>query len=342
MDVGGPGVAVLSGQVRLPQLARTVNDLGLAYNLLFLEEPWVLKASPSNCSRALSELVRRIRTRDESSPTNDSTDVATKCFPEDSRRSWGFTSDSYNKVLQQVAAQESLRYSGFIGHSFGAVRLGYLRHISLDWSILTRPFPVGVDGRQIVNARARAIEGMQRRVTGHQGMPRALILAEAERRFDYLSALVEVGYTQTPAFTRRLARLDSDAQAAQRLAQQYWGIYGAGAVSPAYLAYLEEVCSAGKGWPYSYGRYNSVTSVLEAKHASCFLLKRKPAELIYGNEPRCIVTSSSDTVTPASLVAKSVLSRGRAIWVSSRERAHASFDQLDVCLKRLAGEKPAQ
>ncbi|MFI7637529.1 hypothetical protein [Nonomuraea sp. NPDC049400] len=332
----------MSGQIRLPQLARTINDLGLAYNLLFLEEPWVLKASPSNCPQALSELVRWIRDRDGNSLMDYSADVATDCFPEDSRRSWGFTGDSYNKILQQVAAQESLRYSGFIGHSFGAVRLGYLRHINLDWSILTRPFPVGADGRQIVNARARAIEDMQRRVTGHQGMPRALSIAGVERRFDYLSALVEVGYTQTLAATGRLAGLDSDAQAAQRLAQQYWGIYGAGAVSPAYLAYLEEVCSAAKGWPYAYGKYNSVTSVLEAKHASCFLLKHEPAELVYGKEPRCIVTGSGDTVTPAALIAKSVLSRGRAIWISSRERAHASFDQLDVCLKRLAGEKPDQ
>src|SRR5690625_3895200 len=116
-DPGGPGMAALSGHYTL---AEQPAMLGLDdYNLLVLEEPWVTAEVEDGCEASVTEYYRA--TRNFSHSDNIAAAVLTDC-DFDARR-YGFEQAGYQRLVRAIMEEQDLDIEGFIGHSFGSMRL---------------------------------------------------------------------------------------------------------------------------------------------------------------------------------------------------------------------------
>lgn len=126
-----------------------------------------------------------------------------------------------------------------------------------------------------------------------------------------------------------------------RYSDLLWQRYGVGSVSPALLAYWDEVCGNATGWPAPTGNDGSaVLQFLEAFHTPCAAIPRAAvtnarAVTRTGHGRLCIVLGDNDTVAPSSLAAVALASSA-AVTVHSADKAHTSLDGLAACMKQLA------
>lgn len=156
VDLGGPGISVLSGAMGLKSFAANFSELSSRYNLLFIEEPWVTQAPLAGCEDTLVAHFDHLRDQVVSFG-GDAPDVAEKCqlaWPPGQQpdqpvahRGWGFDPGHYSRFVTAISQLDRLDLKGFVGHSWGSMRLAYLLQgasgngFSLDWSVLVRPFP---------------------------------------------------------------------------------------------------------------------------------------------------------------------------------------------------------
>ena len=344
VDIGGPGEAVLSGRNGLGGLRAAHPSLAGRYNLLFVEEPWVTRAPPAGCQDALGAFYRAVRGAQGTAAARGAA-VARRCSVGAEPRRWGFDPVTFGPVVAAIERREGVAVSGFVGLSFASVRWSYLAARPLDWSVLLRPFPLGARGRELVAARAQATAALTDAIASGRPAPGAAAASGGPTRslpvtrFDRLSALIGLAYLDRAELDRLAPGVvsGSDRATIGELSDQLWLRYGEDHISPAYLAYLDEVCAAAGSWPAPRSRVWTVADVLAAAHLPCRAVASRPLSRSATGR-LCLVTSPADAVTPEALTRRSF--PASVAWVRSADRSHSSFDGLDACLKRVGALTP--
>ncbi|UQU65773.1 hypothetical protein COUCH_05490 [Couchioplanes caeruleus] len=338
VDFGGPGVPVLSDDY-LSGFVTQAPQVFDRYNVIAVDEPWSTRAVDPACRQSLSEFASAIRSTPTGPALRQAGALRDTCDIQHGR--WGFTPESYRQVIDAVGRKENLSYVGFIGHSFGSMRLRYLQagpmRRTLRWAALSRPYPVGVTGATLLTQRA---EAMSTFLKSHM---RAEPTVQSPRsggasvtRFDALSAEVEIGYLAADGQAQAAADIAAgNHDVTSRLSDQLWQRYGDGDMSPAYLAQLDELCGAVRlELPESY---RNPADILAAQLLPCSP-DEKPdaARLSLGSTPLCVAAAAGDTVSPAVLVRAAFKdASAKTVWVALRDRSHTGDSGIDKCLTML-------
>lgn len=350
VDLGGPGISVLSGALGLKSFAANFSALSSRYNLLFIEEPWVRQAPPEGCEDALVAHFDHLRDQVVAFAGN-APDVAEKCqlaWPPGQQpnqpvahRAWGFDPGNYSQLVAAIGQLEHLDLKGFVGHSWGSKRLAYLlekaseSEFNLDWSVLVRPFPVGVEGDALISEQTAVLER-------NFGVVEAISPVTVDSRslpvtyFDQLSALVELGYSD-----ERYANENSQAIIQGKgiseigtLSDEYWQRFGRDSLSVGRLAEWQEVCSTTRSPDRSNRKISDIADLLASRFAACERIPLHTGIQAHTAGKSCIVAAPNDSVTPHSLIRETYqASSPEATWVESAERQHGSIDGLDECLE---------
>ncbi|MGX6605136.1 hypothetical protein ACWKSP_23820 [Micromonosporaceae bacterium Da 78-11] len=340
LDVGGPGVAVLdSGGLSGFLASQTALD---AVNVLTVEEPWVTRDPTAGCSAAMTAFDHAARDNDARAATVAGQGLTGACAI--AQGGWGFDQRSYRAVLTAVRDRERIDYHGFVGESFGSVRLGYLADSpiadDLDWAVLHHPFPVGTSFDRLVADRAVAVHDLVRRLA-----PPSSGSAPGPDKddFDAASALVELGYL-TAAEQPRVARdvlSGRHPDTVAYLADQLWQRNADGQVSPGLLAEVQEICGAVHDTGSAAVRSAVVERVLAASFLPCGANTGIGAPQL-GNTPVCIATVADDTVTPPPTILEALGAvSSRATWVREAAGGHRSTSGLTTCLQQLRNHTAA-
>jgi hypothetical protein len=337
IDLGGPGIAVLSGQFNLAGLRAGLGGLAASVNLLVVEEPWAQQDVPAPCRAALTAFYRAVRS--EPHPEGPARALSTACGIGSQPPRWGHSPQGYREAVAAIARTERLALRGVVASSFGSVRWQWLSQAptaaTVAWVVLLRPYPLGATGSELVGARAAAVT----RLLGRPLQPLTDTATVDARttpvtRFDQLSAAVELGYVEDPGALA--AVLDGrDLTRIARLSDALWLRYGTEDLSPGYVAYLDEVCPTGGTWPDAEP-VESVRGVLVASHLPCRSLPAAaPARSTQPRQPTCVVTSPRDAVTPEPLVRRTYTRWTKVAFVRVAGLAHGSFDGVEQCLAKL-------
>ncbi|MCH7229583.1 hypothetical protein L0U85_01705 [Glycomyces sp. L485] len=329
-DPGGPGVSALSGSF---QLAGTQQSLPESYNLLVLEEPWVASEVTDQCSSAMAEYYRNLR--NGSAQAEVGVDgVLESC--ELSGSHYGFTADTYTTLVANIASEEQIEVTGFIGHSFGAARLAYLQTglptVHPEWAVLTRPFPVGAGIDEVIDARLGLLQDLQAGEIHWEDQSissRSLPVTQ----FDAVSAIISTGYVESAEVNEILDAVqnDSDPELIGKLSDQLWMRYGVDSLSPGMLAYWEELCGvAGANSPIDDGR--GLRQILQSNAAPCES-ERINLTIDTSITPTCMTGSSADSVTPISLVHEYV---DATYFVEVEEQSHSDIGGWEECWEHVA------
>jgi hypothetical protein len=335
VDFGGPSLSVLSGEVGLSAFRAAFKELSRRYNILVVEEPWVTEMVPADCRAALTAYYLSLRSSTDTI-SRKGTEMAQRCELSNTPWRWGFDSVSYAKLVRAISQRHGLKVKGFVGHSWGSVRLAYLDRSALDWAILVRPFPVGVSAPALLKERARMLAD----VSSNLQLVKPTVIRGRSLPvipFDQLSAMIGLAYVDDTFFENMSGRIldGTDMERIGRLSDRLWGRYGRDSISPGMLALFQEVCAiVGPTWE-DIRQINSVRDIFLARHAPCRAVpigQLSPVVI----RSMCVVTSRRDAVAPDRLVRLAYESASEKIkFVESKERSHSSFDGLEHCLKGL-------
>ncbi|WP_158632389.1 hypothetical protein [Micromonospora sp. Llam0] len=336
MDFGGPGEPILSGTSNLGGFRNSFPELASQYNLLFLEEPWVTENIKESCGKSLADFYRALRSNPSQAPSRGR-ELADRCEISSGQGRWGFTAVDYRVLVDAISDGEGLELKGFVGRSWGAVRLTYLSPSALDWAVLVRPFPVGADAQTLLSSRVDLVHDI-----GPSGSAidapqpiegRSIPVTE----FDRLSAAVELSYVDDAYRTQHAAGVlaGTDYERIGLLSDRLWGRYGESSLSPGYLARLQEIC-ANVGPLSDFGpSIESVRDVLAASQLPCTGITHRIPHVGAGAARTCVIKSKLDAVTPADLIEESYAENDNIWWVESTQQSHGSFDGLSACLRHL-------
>jgi len=342
VDLGGPGRSLFGSDDLLRFAAGWPGDQAL----VFVEEPWVTRPSTGGCDAARSGFYRSLRRSGENG--EPATALVTACGLARSG-SWGWDAADYARVVQAIARHERLVLTGLVATSYGALRSAPLWSLpSLRWLVLDSPAPPKETGTSYLRARARGVASALRRSCAP--CPDRAREASAELRRDPVAldtrtpavepvdleaALVAAAYL--PAGQRRaLFRLLGGpvrraAPLIGRLSDATLLRYGSYEMSPAVLAYLDEVCRRYGPWPAASERPN----LLARLHAPCRSLWRPAgdADLPTGPADVCIAHGGLDDVVPRDTVARwrTVFPRARA--VALRDAVHGAPELAAECYR---------
>jgi hypothetical protein len=158
---------------------------------------------------------------------------------------------------------------------------------------------------------------------------------------DLGAAMLAVAY-QPPGERRGFANAVSHPSSpsgrakAGTLADSVWTRYGATDVSPAYLAYLAEVCPAYAPWP-RLSSDDPVARFLDAWHAPCRLASSREVTRYApgqrGPERICVSSLRDDPVVPAGSTASWRPRRGVILLPARRGGVHGSAGDLAACAR---------
>jgi hypothetical protein len=304
VDPGGPGISVLSGQFNLA----SIDELG-QYNLLVIEEPWVTADVSSECQGAVSDYYLTLRAM--AAPDAHASAVAAQC--DLGSGTFGFEADQYRNVVSTIAGKEDIQIVGFVGHSFASVRRAYLEDaaeaLKPDWTVVTRPFPLGAQTQELVDERVDTIESAGIQV--HGDFPAELEAADRSvevTAFDAYSAAVSSGYVaddQMEAVTQALASAD-DPDLVGNLSDQLWMRYGRTSLSYGMIAIWDELCANGLNLEEELGNVapeQSIEYILQGLVRPCDSPGKQIEPEISGT--LCVTGAESDSVTPLSLIRES-------------------------------------
>ncbi|WP_162562127.1 hypothetical protein [Salinispora oceanensis] len=350
VDLGGPGISVLSGAMGLKSFAANFSELSSRYNLLFIEEPWVTQAPPAGCEDALVAHFDHLRDQVVSFG-GDAPDVAEKCqlaWPPGQQpdqpvahRGWGFDPEHYSRFVTAISQLERLDLKGFVGHSWGSMRLAYLlqgasrNEFTLDWSVLVRPFPVGVEANVLISEQATVLE---RNFDAIKAMSPVTVNSRSlpVTYFDQLSALVELGYSDD-GYAKENSQAIVQGKGISEigtLADEYWQRSSRDSFSMGRLAEWQEVCSTTRSPDGSNKKIGDVADLLASRFAACERIPLHTGIEAQTAGKACVVAAPNDSVTPHSLIRGTYHAASpEATWVESAERQHGSFDGLDECLE---------
>lgn len=332
VDLGGPGLAAF-GEHWVPGLREALPPELARRSLLLLEEPWVTAdAGDGSCTRALSDWF--VASHDEQ-PTEG---TLGPCRPQLQDASFGWTPQRYRDVVNAVSAAEHIRVDTLLGRSFAGERFSYLQN-SLRQIVLVDPSPKSMSSAAFLTGREQAVLGVLAAACptcgGPQGVADRLDAAAAEVRrapipvggrsvalkaTDVAMAAIAVAYSPVDRRAEMLAAVLAPRTAPALvggLADSIWQRYGRTSVSPAYLAYLREVCAAYPGWSQVRAGGVAVAGAFLALHAPCTQNLVPVAKK--GNGPSgeiCVVSHAADPVVPAGSPATwSSLQRVRLVLV---------------------------
>jgi pimeloyl-ACP methyl ester carboxylesterase len=336
VDFGGPGAAVLSGANNVSGFVANYPELNARYNLLVVEEPWVTRDVVPTCRASLSYFYEALR-----SPGTDaallaaSAKVRGDCQLVTQPGEWAFSPQSYRELVQAIARKHALNLVGFVGHSWGSVRLSYLQDLPIRWAILARPYPIGVSVGDLIAGRALAMDELKVRLLSTK--PAAIAKLDRSRSlpvttFDRLSAVVELGYVDDSMVSTIGPGVEngSDVERIGLLSDELWGRSNVNDISPRLLSFLGEVCPI-SGRPATVN-IDSLDGLLSAQFSACSGSASYVPRISAGID-LCVVVGSRDSVTPATLVRSAMSSLPQTRWVVSDVAAHSSFDGLGGCLK---------
>ncbi|XVV09186.1 hypothetical protein ACQP2X_30610 [Actinoplanes sp. CA-131856] len=327
VDLGGPGLSVLSGAHRLASLKAQSGRLGSSYNWIVIEEPWVTAPVDDQCATALTGYYEELSARGGLATTASS--LREQCRLDGPARRWGFEPRQYDQAVRAIAGKHRTTIAGFVGHSFGAARLGYLTGTRPRWAILSKPFPVGASAGELVMARAKAVEAAAPQGAGP-------VASDKISAFDFASARVGLGYLTGDALRDQRAALlqRHDPAAARRLSDSLWFRYGDDAIAPALLAQFEEICPL-TGPLGGEQIATAVERVLRASLLPCAAPRQSPPPSARVGKV-CVITSDADTVAPGRLSREHL---GRiypaASFVGLGQSPHTSGDGLAQCHDRV-------
>ncbi|WP_160050749.1 hypothetical protein [Nocardiopsis sp. FR4] len=336
VDVGGPGSSILSGSIRLEELASSFS-LPNDYSFVFVEEPWVQKDNSEDCRNMLQTFYAE--TRKEGSPNSGSAEALVKNCQIENQESWSFTKESYSEIVEAIEIKEDVKVKAFLGYSFGSARLSYLEGRDLDWVTLIRPFPVGASGEELINSRAnqaqKIISNMETsRLPGGNNLNGRSIPVE---EFDYISAEIALGYLtprEISVYSDKLRERQDD-QLAGELSDSLWLRYGESSMSPAYLSYLSEVCNITSGWPQEEYSSHSHLSVISGMHTPCSFMDGQYQDFSVSSKETCVVVSENDPLTDPGLIRRYFEEIEDVTWIESKENSHHSSDGTMECLNAI-------
>ncbi|MBM7774270.1 hypothetical protein JOD54_004474 [Actinokineospora baliensis] len=330
LDFGGPGLSALSGSLGLAPFLEAYPQLSKRYNFLVIEEPWVTRDLPDGCDAAMTEYYLAYRNSTGGGAAT-SKSMVDKC--ELRGTGWGFDRESYGRLTKAIAQKHGSVLKGFIGHSWGAVRLAYLGKDAPDWSILIRPFPVGVDNETLVQTRSQltaALYPAVAQLTRSRIDTRSLEVTQ----FDQASAIVDLGYMPGEYLAAESAGVRDGSGLAQigKLSDALWGRYGTDSISPSTLAQFQEICAVAGPVPAQPVTITTSADALAARFAPCAGFTKNGLTAAI-SPTTCVVTSKYDSVAPESL-AKSTYGTlpGNVKFVDTDEKSHSSFAGIDPCL----------
>ncbi|MFC4854445.1 hypothetical protein [Actinophytocola glycyrrhizae] len=334
LDFGGPGSSVLSGEAGLSAFLSAFPSIGRRYNVIAIEEPWVTEPQSPECRQAQATYYAAVRAV-SATLVDAATGMVERCGLADNSQRWGFDASTYHSLVKAISARHQLAVTGFIGHSWGSVRLSYLDAATLDWAILVRPFPTGTDRNSLIAARAEAMAGLvaDMQPIDAAGVPGRSLPVTA---FDHYSAVVDLGYLGSKSFDDTSQGVLDGTDLAQigRLSDSLWKRFGRESLSPGALAQLQETCANIGGVPGVVDDIGSVADVLTAMQVPCQAIPVAQAAPEFATST-CIVASQLDTVTPVDLVRSTWGSAAAELhFVESAQRSHSSFDGLEKCLAK--------
>lgn len=119
-----------------------------------------------------------------------------------------------------------------------------------------------------------------------------------------------------------------------------WQRYGVDSISPALLAYWQEVCAAVDSWPREHwdGSLADTYGYLASFHGPCQTIVPAGPVRVRTTSPLCIVVGQRDSVTPRTLIGKAFQGLGPDV-VTSKALTHASAEGLEECLTRVRARR---
>lgn len=342
IDLGGPGTSVLSGEINLADFAASL-ELPEKYNFLFIEEPWVRSEISDKCNQGLTDFYLESRSLEAQNPSSSSL-LVDLCDLDNDSESWGFSEDSYTKIVQEIENTEGIHVSAFLGYSFGSARLAYLGDVEFEWISLIRPYPVGASGEDLTSTRARQASRIFPEENANDVKPHTYSEVEGRsisvNEFDYLSAELAVGYyspESIESYSHDLSSRSNDRLAGQ-LSDSFWLRYGEDRISPGYLAYISEVCRLSESWPEVEYDSNNHMAILSRMHSPCLEIEGSNLELSTTSDNFCVVLSESDPLTSPQLIRDSMNLPDDAIMINSKEISHGSSDGTVECVQVVTSE----
>lgn len=359
VDLGGPGLSLFGEH--WPQNLRSSLGEGLAYqSLVLIEEPWVTSQPPAGCEQALSDWFGQWHNHAEVAfPAYVEVDnlavQATVCDVGEGR--YGWTPTDYRNTLTAIAHREHLAISGMIGISFGARRSVYLGG-RLKWAVLANPAPLRMTADEFLSARhdatvkllsveckcsaSEVVARLGRTYSQYARTPlviarRSVLLTGA----DVGVAAIALQYQEPNVRQRAAAALlgsVTDPALIGSLADTVWNRIGASRISPASLAYLEEVCPAYPGWKTSPRVRDTIDLALVSIHSSCLGEPAGPPAVTEA-PPRnsCVTFQSNDPVTPPVFALTWTLAVPRQVPVRGSE--HSNLQGIGTCIAKLSQDR---
>jgi hypothetical protein len=336
LDLGGPGSSPLAS-TGLAAASLLGPELTATHNVLMIEEPWVLAEVNGRCQRRLTSFYRSVRRAERWTEAEAERVVDACSLGHDGARRWGFGPGTYPGLVAEIESKAEFDVTGFVGASFGSVRWAYGGPSGLEWTVLLRPFPIGATGEALLSARARLID---------EQYPAGALARVARDGTDEGVRSVPVGDVDVASarvFSGQTGVAPSSAEEVGRYSDRLWQRYGEDSISPALLAYWDEVCAAAGDWPDPgwTGRGDDTRGFLARFHAPCRAIPSAatPAVPTGPSGDLCVVLGMRDAVAPGAL-GQEQLGRHADVVVRSSAVAHDSFDQLDACLDAVARPSP--
>lgn len=304
-DAGGPGLSVF-GAHWPTAFDESVRPALPEVPVVLIEEPWVTSELLPQCAAAMSEWYQQAHA------ARDVTASLSPCSLGEGR--WGWTSDSYAEAIRAIEKSSGLNVDAFIGASFGAFRAQYIgKH--LRWAALANPAPATMDGREYLRQRHDAVWSMLQTLcdcSGRElqvhldGLAGAASEQHSQRSIpitsaDVATAALALAYRPGDVEAFR-SFWDADPEVIGRLADSVWGRFGSDRISPSYLAYLDEVCSAYAPWPTKSDDADDIARALSAIHAPCGDVQIGSVEPLPRRVKTCVSANSGDPIAPPAFV----------------------------------------
>lgn len=271
-DPGGPGVSILSRHLGdLDAVAADAHQRG--YNLLVIDEPWVVAPYVEECRSALigyfASAQEQYPKLAEDSASGQVRDV---CLGEAS--SADMTADRYRQIVAKIEQTEEVHVERLEGYSFASVRAAYLgtTHPDLVAAVGT-PFPVG--------ARAGEFFAAVPSPGAQDDIESGTLVADSAAAYYQMTGLTSRDFAPDVA------------------SRAFWQADGDGQVSLSRVGYFSEMCRALTGWDEFAAADlgdNPSSTAQRSLHAACNGLGPAPDLMLPA--VTCFTVLSSDMQTP--------------------------------------------
>lgn len=293
VDRGGPGNSALAASVA----GWAVSSLGMrepppGIGFLEVEEPWVTRPVPAGaCADSSSAYVGAVRAG--ALPHSVVEAMKRHC----AHHEYGWSPARYRDVVAAISARHGAPVTAFVGSSFGAYRLAWLRsdpRLGIRSAILANPLLPELSAETVLLHQADAIARLRTRLGDSRGEVTAGELLAA--------AASQLAGTAMPAGS---APEPLDADRLRALASTYLGSFGDGQLSLGRLAYFQELCAAGffvSGGHSWNGALNDPYGFLAAAHGGCPSEEPPRHGIVDSDLTLCLSMSTEDSVVPFAAI----------------------------------------